>query len=244
MRDRPVSRPRSSPALKSLLLLTGILIAPAVPAWGQATTLFFSEYVEGSSNNKALEIFNCTGADVNLAADGYEIRMYFNGNPVAGLTIPLTGTVANGDVYVVAHEQAVGTILETADQTAGGGFFNGNDAVALAKGTTVVDVVGQLGFDPGAQWGTGNTSTQDNTLRRRRHVSDGDTDGTNAFEPSIEWAGFPPDTFSGLGAHSALCGDLAAVIDALQNHTHTYRTGRGTGHNDVDATTGPATVSE
>jgi uncharacterized protein len=68
--------------------------------------LFFSEYVEGSSNNKALEIYNGTGAAINLAAEGYVVQMYFNGNSAATTTINLTGTVANGDVFVLAQSLA------------------------------------------------------------------------------------------------------------------------------------------
>ena len=59
----------------------------AVPVLGVAPTaataaptdLFISEYVEGSSNNKAIELFNGTGAPVDLAAGGYQLQLYFNG---------------------------------------------------------------------------------------------------------------------------------------------------------------------
>jgi predicted extracellular nuclease len=99
----------------------------ASPTKVSATTseLFFSEYIEGSSNNKALEIYNETGAPVNLSTGSYSIQMFFNGATTAGLTIPLTGTVANGDVYVVAQSSAAAAILAQADQTNGSGWFNG-----------------------------------------------------------------------------------------------------------------------
>ena len=131
-----------------LCLAAGVLMRPA-SASAQSTELFFSEYIEGSSNNKALEIFNGTGAPVNLAAGGYNVQMHFNGNPAAGLTINLTGTVPAGDVYVLAQASANATILAQADQVNGSGWFNGDDAVVLRKGTTVIDVIGQIGFDPG-----------------------------------------------------------------------------------------------
>jgi hypothetical protein len=38
-----------------------------------ADELFISEYIEGSSNNKAIEIHNATGAAVDLAAGGYDV---------------------------------------------------------------------------------------------------------------------------------------------------------------------------
>ncbi|MGH9132637.1 MAG: ExeM/NucH family extracellular endonuclease, partial [Ilumatobacteraceae bacterium] len=170
---------------------------------------YFTEYIEGTSNNKALEIYNDTGAAVNLAAGLYNIQMFFNGNPVAGLTFNLTGTnLADGDVYVVAQSLADPAILAQADQTNGSGWFNGDDAVVLVHGTTVVDSIGQAGFDPGSQWGADLTSTADNTLRRASTICAGDTIPDDEFDPSAEWAGFATDTFDGLGAHQAAedCG--------------------------------------
>ena len=86
------------------------LIAPA-PTRAAPTDLFFSEYIEGSSNNKALEIYNGTGAPIDLAAGGYSVQMSFNGSASVGLTINLTGTVASGDVYVVAQSASSAAIL-------------------------------------------------------------------------------------------------------------------------------------
>jgi predicted extracellular nuclease len=175
-------------------------------ARGTPTDVFFSEYIEGSSNNKALEIYNGTGATVNLATGGYTVQMHFNGNPVSTLSIGLTGTaLAHGDVYVLAHSSANATILAQADQTNGAGWFNGNDAVVLRKGGgsgPIVDVIGQIGFNPGTEWGSGLTSTADNTLRRQGSIEAGDTNGGDAFDPSIEWNGFAQDTFGGLGSHA------------------------------------------
>ena len=103
---------------------------------------------------KHLEIYNGTGAAVNLGTGGYNIFMSFNGGTFA-FTINLSGTVANGDVYVVARLMQTLTILALADQTAGTSWFNGDDAVVLRKGTTVIDAFGQVGVDPGTQWGSG-----------------------------------------------------------------------------------------
>ena len=133
-------------------------------AAGSATELIISEIIEGSSNNKAIEIYNGTGAAVDLATGGYNIQIYFNGSASAGLTINLTGSVANGDVFVLAQAAANATILAQADQTNGAGWFNGDDAVVLRKGSTNLDVIGQIGFDPGAEWGSGLLSTQDLSL--------------------------------------------------------------------------------
>ena len=180
---------------------------------GTAGELFFSEYIEGTSNNKALEIYNGTGAGIALGTDAYNVQMYFNGATTAGLTIALTGSVANGDVYVLAHASAVTAIRDHADQTNSSGWFNGNDAVVLRKGTQVLDVIGQIGFNPTTEWGTGTTSTADNTLRRKLGIVAGDTNGADAFDPSAEWDGFATDTFGGLGTH-ATGGDPAPAVSS------------------------------
>ena len=198
-----VHMPPRSAALRVLFvcLVAGAFVAPA-PASAQ-TELFFSEYIEGSSNNKALEIYNGTGAAVNLAIGTYNIQMFFNGSTVAGLTFNLGGTVAPGDVFVVAQASASAAILAQADQTNGAGWFNGDDVVVLRKGAVVIDVIGQLGVDPGAEWGSGLTSTADNTLRRKAAVFAGDPIGSDPFVPNAEWDGFATDTFDGLGSHNA-----------------------------------------
>jgi predicted extracellular nuclease len=180
--------------------------------WAAAapTELFFSEYIEGSSNNKALEIYNGTASAVDLAAAGYSVQIFFNGNSASGLTINLMGTVAVGDVFVLAQSSANAAILAQADQTNGSGWFNGDDAVVLRKGTATIDSLGQVGFDPGTEWGTGFTSTADNTLRRKASVTAGDTDASNAFDPATEWDGFATDTFDGLGSHRITSGGDSA----------------------------------
>ena len=98
----------------TILALSMALIPASQPVQALASELFISEYIEGSSNNKAIEIYNGTGAAVNLSTGGYNIQMYFNGSASAGLTISLTGTVASGDVYVVAHSSANAAILAQA----------------------------------------------------------------------------------------------------------------------------------
>jgi predicted extracellular nuclease len=185
--------------LPCLLLLFAPLAAHA------AGDLILSEYVEGSSNNKALEIFNGTGADINLGTGGYNIQMFFNGSSSAGLTVNLTGTVADGDVFVLAQAAADAAILAVADQTSAASWYNGDDAVVLRKGTTVIDSLGQAGFDPGTEWGAGLVSTADNTLRRKISCEP-DTVTGDVFDPAVQWDGFATNAFDGLGAHA--CNDV------------------------------------
>ena len=212
----PVLRSRRKRLLAGFIAIVAALplVVSVSSASATPTDLFFSEYIEGSSNNKALEIFNGTGAPVNLTTEGYSVQMFFNGSTTAGLTINLTGTVASDDVWVVAQSSANAAILAQADQTNGAGWFNGDDAVVLRHGTTVLDVIGQVGLDPGTEWGTGLTSTADNTLRRKATIQAGDTNGGDAFDPAVEWNGFTTDTFDGLGAHQFNPGDQPPAVDS------------------------------
>ena len=205
-------------SLLALLAFAALAGARVDRAGAVSTDLFISEYVEGTSNNKAIEIFNGTGAPVILGGGAgggdYAVLTYSNGSagpPSSAIT--LSGTIAPGDVFVLAHSSAAAAILAVADQTTGVGWFNGNDAVVLTKaaGTTRVDVIGQVGFDPGAAgWGTDPTNTTDNTIRRKPTIEAGDPDGTDAFDPAVQWDGFAVNTFDGLGSHSVTTGGDAA----------------------------------
>jgi len=197
----------------ALVLCTLPFVPPAAVARAAGPRIFFSEYIEGTGHNQALEIFNGTGAGIDLAAGGYNIQFYLDGSATAGVTINLTGAVANGDVYVVAHPVAAPAILAQADQTYNGAWFDGNDAVVLRKGTVRLDVIGQIGFDPGTAWGGGGTNTTGGTLRR--NYCEGDPNGANSFSPIGWWQGYPVDTFSGLGAHSADCPSLPVPMSVL-----------------------------
>jgi predicted extracellular nuclease len=197
--------------LLAVLALAALAGGRVDRAGAVSTDLFISEYIEGTSNNKAIEIFNGTSAPVNLTTGLYGISMYSNGNDTANLTINLNGTIAPGEVFVLAHSLADPAIRDQADQLTSAGIYNGNDAVVLQKGSTRVDVIGQIGTDPGpAGWGTDPTNTTDNTLRRKPTIEAGDSNGTDAFDPAVEWDGFAVNTANGLGAHTVTTGGDAA----------------------------------
>lgn len=193
------------------IALTGLMAAPAMAA--DPAELILSEVIEGSSNNKAVEIYNPTPAPIDLGAGAYRLQQFSNGAVTAGVTIELTGTIAPGGVHVIAHSSSNAAILAQADQTTGTGLFNGDDALALVKNATVIDVFGQIGVDPGTEWGTGLTSTADNTLQRKPAICVGDPNGADAFDPAVQWNGFAVDTFTGLGAHTTECSDVEPPVD-------------------------------
>ncbi len=218
------------PTLVGVSLLSAALpLAVPLPVAAAASGLFFSEYIEGTSNNRALEIYNGTGAPVSLDGASYNIQMFFNGATSPGRTEFLSGTVADGDVFVIALATANASILAQADQLSTATWYNGNDALVLRRGTVVLDVIGQVGVNPGTEWGTDLTSTADNTLRRKASVCTGDTNASDAFDPSVEWDGFATDDSANLGSHTSNCNGVTpnlSVGDVQHNEgnsgTSTY----------------------
>ena len=201
----------------------GIILGPAAPrAHAAATDLFISEYVEGSSTNKAIELFN--GTDAAIVLDGtYAIQIFANGSATATATIPLVGTVAPSTTFVLARAGSAPELVGHAHQLTGNFLFNGNDAIALRRDASAIDVIGQLGTDPGTAWTGSGVTTLDGTMRRLAEVITGDADGSDPFDPAREWLGLPSDTFDGLGLHQtsggpenrppAAVGDMAEAID-------------------------------
>jgi len=191
-------------------LSAAALLAARAPA--QSTDLIISEYVEGSSNNRAIEIYNGTLSSVNFTAGAYRLAIYRNGAASPSSIISLSGTLPSNGRWVVVSASAGSTLLARANQTASNSqfSFNGDDAIVLIKGATnaVVDAFGQTGFDPGTAWTAGGVTTVDVTLVRKPTICAGDIIANNAFNPSLEWTQFPIDTFTNLGSHVANCIDL------------------------------------
>jgi len=193
------------------------------------TELFISEYVEGSGNNKFIEIYNGTGASVDLA--DYRLLQFNNGSASVSFSLNLSGTLTNGGVYVIENSSeslGVTADLSTSSSTMN---FNGDDAMALTNVTAggYADIIGQIGTDPGSQWGSGDESTADNTIRRMSSITAGDTDGSNSFDPVTEWDGFATDTVSGLGSHSTSGGSAPSFVPGYSNRAESVNSATVTG---------------
>ena len=165
-----------------------------LPTGGNTSGLFFSEYVEGSGFNKALEIANFTGSDVDLST--YSVRRDGNGGGTWDSGVTLSGMLVDGDVFVIVNSDidagcftAANADLQVNNTTPMN--FNGNDPIGLFESGVLIDVIGVFGG------GTGNFA-QNETLRRKSTVSGPNT----TFDKAGEWDSFPSNTCDGLGTHN------------------------------------------
>lgn len=167
--------------------------------FGQATDLLISEYIEGSGQNKAIEIFNGTSATVPL--NGYTLQKGVNGGALSTMS-QLSGLLAPGEVYVVCNGGANAELRAQCDHESGSVSFNGNDAVALMKGSVTIDVIGQVGQNPGPSWDVDTGSTKDYTLVRKSDITSGSTDWS---EGAAQWDIYEVDNIYYLGTHGFDC---------------------------------------
>ena len=171
---------------------------------GSGADLYISEYAEGSSNNKYLEIYNGTGAAVSLA--DYSIEVYNNGSLTVTNSLSFTNgeTIAAGDVFVVYNISAVATIVDAGDISSTITYFNGDDAVVLLKSGVVIDAVGIIGVDPGSAWDVAGVAgaTANHTLVRKSSVTSGNADWTASAGTNVddsEWEVKANDDWTNLG---------------------------------------------
>lgn len=199
--------------MNKLMILLTIICLAAGTAYAQTSDLLISEYVEGSGNNKALEIFNGTEDYIDLGS--YSIDRYSNG-AVVPVSIPLDSfSLEPGGTWVIANPQADASILVQADQTDGNLNFNGDDALVLAyAGGATVDSFGRVGEDPGDYWSCDDGNTQNHTLRRLSSICNGDTVIDDEFDPCLEWSFFASDVITGLGSHFADCGAVGTTFES------------------------------
>ena len=171
--------------------------------------LFFSEYVEGVGNNKALEIVNLTDNPINLS--GYSIKKQSNGAGGWINALPLNGTIDVNDVFVMIHFQADdATLVAEADLVAPEGSnygapvnFNGNDAVGLFKNDVLIDIIGVLGETA--------KNFENMTLRRKLTITT-----PNITYIASEWDQYAYNTFEGIGTYNATAGLNSSVFNAFK----------------------------
>jgi len=204
--------------------------------FGQPTDLIISEYVEGSfGTNKYLELYNGTAADINLG--NYQLRLYANGS-ITPTIATLSGTLVAGTTIVYGN--SAGTIYSGAFTNLNSICqYNGDDAIALYRTSGVagfVDIIGNIGCDPGTRWGVLGLQTLDQTLVRKFNTCSGitidpaHTGNTVAGCPfptlTTEWDALPQNDVSSLGTHFMDCSPYVNFV--LSSSSNNEQTGAGT----------------
>lgn len=197
----------------SLLALT---IASALSANANAE-IIISQYVEGGSYDKAVEIANTGDAAVTLT--GYELAKSSNGGGTWGSTLDLSQvTLQANQVYVLAHGDASDAIKAVADHTEKSVTnFNGDDPIALLKDGEVHDIIGVMGdVDFG----------KDTTL-----VRNSDALTPSATYDASQWTAFEKDNIDGLGELNATepPAPFACEVDGQQPNFTTIQDIQGEG---------------
>ena len=215
--------------------------------------LFFSQYIEGSGSNQAIQLFNPTTSSLNL--NQYQILKSANGGATI-TSFPLTGSIAAQGVYVAANPLASAAITGVANTLSSFFNFDGIEALALVHLTDTIDIIGQLYVNPGAGgWAVDTGTTENHTLIRNYYIYSGDTLWNSA---QLGWQAYATNMTDSLGLHHiAPCGtpapatiqfivlsdtvfDTAAVIpvvirvDNPNSNPVTYIAG----HNDIASTAG------
>jgi hypothetical protein len=213
--------------MKRTLLFFSLL---ATAAYGQdCSELFISEYVEGTGNNKAIELYNPTGTAISLT--GYTIERHSNGssNASGGGTLTLAGTIQPHDVFVIVNGQTTTSsnspacdpaLQAMADQLDGvypaPTYMNGNDAIVLKKNGTMIDIFGKSGdasMSTAYGWSdqfpydgsAGVIWTENHSLIRKATVKKGVTANPSTFIVTQEYDSLSVNNWSNLGTHTCNC---------------------------------------
>jgi len=167
---------------------TVLVIKQVVIATG--TDLFISEYIEGSSYEKYIELYNPTANSIDLST--YTLELYSNGATTASTVSTLSGTIEAGGVIILANSGAVGYTGSVVVTSAVN--FSGNDVVVLKHNGDIIDSIGQIG--------NSDDFAKDVTLVRNPSITSGDTDPSDTFSYSTEWTSYEINDVSHLGSHT------------------------------------------
>ena len=168
----------------SIAVCLGLLGASSIFSVAHAQ-LMFSQYIDGNSNKKGLEIYNPDATSVNLA--DYEIQQFNNGTTLKPLVFPLNGNLKSKGRFLVGHAALQTELGDKVNQVAGF-TFNGDDAILLVYKGKVIDRFGRLGEQPtSGGWGTTIISKANSFTRLQTVNPVTEIDPTTAFDLDGSW---------------------------------------------------------
>lgn len=211
---------------------------------GKATELFFSEYGEGSGNNKYLELYNGTPTELDLS--NYTIWKITNDGNWFEAEFRMTGILGSCQTYLIVNQDADATLAALADTTGpttpNFALFNGNEAFALVKITgpdstdrQILDVIGEESGDTAPEnWSVAGVegAGAEHTWVRKSTTCGPNADwassaGTNA--ENSEWIVYDADYWDDAGKHNNECSGMGEFSDATELFFSEY--GEGSNNN-------------
>lgn len=219
---------------KTLLSLSLITVALVAKAQTPCSELFISEYVEGSGNTKAIEVYNPTANAINMS--NYRLVRYSNGasysNPIDDIdSTNFVGTINPYSTFVIANgvgvtsgttatspacDPALQALAQQLDGPYGAPtFMNGDDAIGLIRINPykIIDIFGVIGERPNTAWSdvapyigtTGKWWTKDHSMQRKPTIKQGVMTNPSQFNPKLEWDSLPRNNITKVGSHTCDC---------------------------------------
>ncbi len=179
----------------------------------EAGDLIISDYIEGTSWNKAIQLYNGTSRTIDLSK--YSLQKQSNGYGGFYSTLRLSGQLLPYKTYAIVHKDAIEALKTKANFLTDTLLqFNGNDAIQLIRGGVTIDMVGQANAGADKIWG------ENLSLKRIQSVNH----PVSVFNIN-EWNIYPIDTYNFLGNHNMVfvLADPAIILQTLTGKTTSYK---------------------
>ena len=185
---------------------------------------FFSEFDNGPSFNKALEIFNPSNNPIDLT--GYTIKANLNGQSLP-ITITLSGIISPKATYVITTVDADPNIVIIANKIVNNAeLLNALQILLIDNNGNTLDKIGSTQL---ADWANINlTDFANNNFKRKFQIGKGDLNWLNG---QTEWDLVPNTDFSNLNNHTNVCSPQSNTATFTLDNFTTYASN---GHNYVE----------
>lgn len=155
------TKPTAVPTIIPTISPTKVIPTTA-PAQTRKLDLFFTEYYEGASQDRYIEIMNATGSDLDTT--GYCINLYSNGSKDVQASLALNRIIKDGQIITICSPNAVTALKSKADLIDKICNYNGDDILTIEKDGNIIDIIGSWS-------GMDQNVFKDHTLIRKSSIN-------------------------------------------------------------------------